>query len=117
MPNVTHIGEYSFYCAGYRSDNQTLVVGPKIKEIDVGGFDNCSNLREIYFPEVESIGEFAFLYCDIHDASLPKLKTAGQYSLYANENIRRVYVPQLSSIPTAFVTTEGQYEQTGDNGI
>jgi hypothetical protein len=108
-PGLTHIGDYAFgsygeiYGGKDHSTNEALteVDFPEVRSVGAYAF-RCSNLSSIRLPKAESIGDYAFVgdasYTSLTEVNLPSARSIGAYAFYAWRTIASIHLPELISI-------------------
>ena len=70
-----------------------------IKQLDYGFMYHCSNLKNIYLPNIEIMDNFCFTECiDMEELNFPKLKEIGSLCFNYACNVRKIDMPNLISI-------------------
>ena len=98
---VTHIAESSFTSNTY----VTNIKGNSITAIDnassetTGAFEEASNLLYVSFPELTTLGDYAFYKCPIvKDFNIPKVTSIGKYALSECQKLPSIYLPSIVAI-------------------
>ncbi|MDL2300395.1 leucine-rich repeat protein, partial [Clostridiaceae bacterium OttesenSCG-928-D20] len=96
LPNVEIIGEYGFNsCSAY------TVSLPKVKEIKASGFRSSIFIKTVYFPELETLGDAAFLNYSsgyIVGIDAPKLTSMGDRAFQNQTSLEEINIPVLESM-------------------
>lgn len=116
---VTHIAESSFTSNTY----VTNIKGNSITTIDnassktTGAFGGTSNLLYVSFPELTTLGDYAFYECSLaKDFNIPKVTSIGKYAFNECEKLTSLYLPKIATINDfAFKRDNSLNEITGDS--
>jgi hypothetical protein len=108
-PGLTHIGDYAFYSHGEiygdedHSINEALteVYFPEVLSVGAYAF-RCPNLSSIKLPKALSIGDYAFVgdasYTSLTEVDLPSARSIGAYAFYAWRTIASINLPEVRTI-------------------
>lgn len=72
----------------------------QITSVSDAAFSGCTSLTEIELPEVTSVGQYAFGYCNFAELNMPKLKSAGNNAFRYNTSIKALDGPNITSLGT-----------------
>jgi hypothetical protein len=108
-PGLIHIGDYAFYSPGalnaagdIQPSNEalTIVDFPEVRSVGAYAF-YCPNLISISLPKAESIGDYAFYgssSASLTVVNLPAAITIGNYAFNYWRNIASINLPEVVSI-------------------
>lgn len=104
IPNVTTLGEGAFY----RNIFTDIKLSDSLIDIPKRCFNDCSYLKTInggkYFPKsVNTIGDYAFEYCDNLNVRLHHGVTSLGYGAFSQTNIDSLFIPEGTSISSSLV--------------
>ena len=90
---------------------ELVCVGSKVTRLEGYGFNNCHNMRGVInLPNVTSIGGYCFgTTLGITDYFLPSMTTLVQESFYAGSSPARMYVDNVTHIPSRFFDYYGPH--------
>ena len=92
---VSCLRNYTFHGCS----NLTDVSFPNVTSIGKSAFNDCSSLTNVSFPKATSIGSNAFLYCDsLTNVSFPNVTSIGNHAFHSCSNLTDVSFPNVTSI-------------------
>ncbi len=93
FPDLEYIGEYAFNNTYSLYVSSNILSMPKLKNIPNYAFGNINNMSSlsIYIPEVETIGNNAFYYCqNLSSVTLSNIQCIGDSAFYYCYNLRTI---------------------------
>ncbi len=83
----------------YRTSLIADIYFPNVETIGNSGFAGCTNLLSVDFPKVKTVGENAFYNCtSLATASFPELVTVGEYAFCSCTSLTELYLTANSTI-------------------
>ena len=80
---------------------------PEVETIGLGAFMHCRLLSEVNIPMVKTIGKFAFSDCNaLSEVNFPEVETIGGRAFWLSDSLKKVNLaPNSTWDPTAFLGT------------
>jgi hypothetical protein len=106
-PGLTYIGDYAFYTAAadgdIGGDNEALteVDFPEVRSVGAYAFYHYPNLNSISLPRAVSIGDYAFrgdALSSLAAVDLPSARSIGSYAFDAWRSIASINLPEVITI-------------------
>lgn len=116
-PGLTYIGDYAFYTPtadgeiGEHNEALTKVDFPEVRSVGAYAFSYYPNLNSISLPKAVSIGEYAFCgdasSFSLTAVDLPSVRGIGANAFYAWRSIASINLPEVETIGSEAFAASG----------